>query len=592
MGKGNRSRLNRASDILAESASGTAAKRDNTKTITVIVSILVAALLIACLVLSYVVSSGVLVRSRTAVKSDNYRISGSLLTYYFYSQYQSFLSTYGSYASYFGLDTSKSLKNQNYSDDLTWYDYFMNSTASQLVQIVALCEGARAEGVELDEEDKKSVDEVIESLESYAKENSMTVSTLLSKYYGRGVTIADVRKATEMSTLASKYMNKLGDDFKAALTDEEIEKYVDDHKSSFLSVNVLKYTFKAELKTEGAEATEAEMTIYEGAKTAMNENAEALKAAAVGEDEFKAWMVNYLCGDLAVEKFNDAYAEQSKSLVETDRPSDEVLDKARTDVIAYLRDVMEGKEDATAPTWPDTTYNEALGKVVTSVYGTLVTNGYNTIISDGIAYSDPAAENVSELNKWLFNSERAAGDTFIDKTEGDTSSTYSVYYMTKTLHRNENGTVNAAHILVSAEKTSYNEDDTEHSERASEAAKAKAEEILAEYEAGEHTFEAFEALGKKYTEDSNVLYEDIKKGDMVEEFENWIFDEARKEGDTGIVKTTYGYHVMFFKGAGDAEWRVDAKNGVIDEKLTAWYEEAEEKYHVTCDTSKLTFVDA
>lgn len=592
MGKGNRSRLNRASDILAEGSSGTAVKRNNTKTITVIVSILVAVLLIACLALSYIVSSGILVRARTAVKSDNYKISGSLLTYYFYSQYQSFLSTYGSYASYFGLDTSKSLKSQNYSDNMTWYDYFMSSTASQLVQIVALCEGARAEGIELDEDDKKAIDETIESLENYAKQNNVTVATFIAQYYGRGVTLSDIRKATELSTLASKYMKKIGEDFKAAVTDEEIDKYVEDHKSSFFTANVLKYTFKAELKTEGAEATDAEATIYEGAKSAMNENAEALKAAAVGEDEFKAWMVNYLCGDLAVEKFNDAYAEQSKALVETDRPSEEVLNQARTDTIAYLRDAMEGKEGATAPTWPDTAYNEVLGKVVTSVYGTLVTNGYNTIISDGIAYSDPDAENASELNKWLFNSERAAGDTFIDKTEGDTSSTYSVYYLTKTAHKSENVTVNAAHILVSASTTAYDDDDESKTNRASEAAKKKAEEILAEYEAGEHTFEAFEALGKKYTEDSNVLYEDIKKGDMVEEFENWIFDEARSEGDTGIVKTTYGYHVMFFKSRGDDEWLVNARDGVIDDKLTAWYEEAEKKYHITCDSSKLTFVDA
>ena len=592
MGKGNRSRLNRASDILTETAPRTVSKNDKTKTITVIVSILVAVLLIACLVLSYVVSSGVLVRSKTAVKSDNYRISGSLLTYYFYSQYQSFLSTYGSYASYFGLDTSKSLKSQSYSDNMTWYDYFMSSTASQLVQIVALCEGARAEGIELDDDDKKAIDDTIKALEDYAKQNNVTVSTFIAQYYGRGVTLSDIRKATEMSTLASKYMKKIGEDFKAAVTDEEINKYVDDHKSSFLSANVLKYTFKAELKTEGAEATEAEATIYEGAKSAMNELAESLKAAAVGEDEFKAWMVNYLCGDLAVEKFNDAYAEQSKSLVETDCPSEEVLDKARTDVIAYLRDSMEGKESATAPTWPDTTYGEVLSKVVTSVYGTLVTNGYNTIISDGIAYSDPDAEGATELSKWLFNSERAVGDTFIDTTEGDSSSTYSVYYLTKTTHKSENITVNAAHILVSAATTAYDEGDESQTERASEAAKKKAEEILAEYEAGEHTFEAFEALGKKYTEDSNVLYEDIKKGDMVEEFENWIFDEARSEGDTGIVKTTYGYHVMFFKGRGDDEWLVDARNGVIDDKLAAWYEEAEKTYNITCDASKLTFVDA
>ena len=33
---------------------------------------------------------------------------------------------------------------------------------------------------------------------------------------------------------------------------------------------------------------------------------------------------------------------------------------------------------------------------------------------------------------------------------------------------------------------------------------------------------------------------------MVAEFDAWIFDANRKYGDYGLVKTTYGYHLMFF----------------------------------------------
>ena len=35
---------------------------------------------------------------------------------------------------------------------------------------------------------------------------------------------------------------------------------------------------------------------------------------------------------------------------------------------------------------------------------------------------------------------------------------------------------------------------------------------------------------------------------MVTEFNNWIFDDARKAGDVEIVKTSYGYHIMYFVG--------------------------------------------
>ena len=39
---------------------------------------------------------------------------------------------------------------------------------------------------------------------------------------------------------------------------------------------------------------------------------------------------------------------------------------------------------------------------------------------------------------------------------------------------------------------------------------------------------------------------------MVAEYDKWIFDAARKEGDTDIVKTDYGYHVMYFIGSHDS----------------------------------------
>jgi len=33
---------------------------------------------------------------------------------------------------------------------------------------------------------------------------------------------------------------------------------------------------------------------------------------------------------------------------------------------------------------------------------------------------------------------------------------------------------------------------------------------------------------------------------MVPEFNDWCFDENRKYGDYDLVRTSYGYHVMFF----------------------------------------------
>ena len=38
---------------------------------------------------------------------------------------------------------------------------------------------------------------------------------------------------------------------------------------------------------------------------------------------------------------------------------------------------------------------------------------------------------------------------------------------------------------------------------------------------------------------------------MVEAFNDWCFDESRKAGDTGIVETDFGYHIIYFAGVTD-----------------------------------------
>ena len=40
---------------------------------------------------------------------------------------------------------------------------------------------------------------------------------------------------------------------------------------------------------------------------------------------------------------------------------------------------------------------------------------------------------------------------------------------------------------------------------------------------------------------------------VVEAFQDWSLDESRKTGDTGIVETDYGYHIMYFVGLGDVK---------------------------------------
>lgn len=97
-----------------------------------------------------------------------------------------------------------------------------------------------------------------------------------------------------------------------------------------------------------------------------------------------------------------------------------------------------------------------------------------------------------------------------------------------------------------------------YSEDEWEACRQTAQQILDSWKAGEATEDSFGKLANEKSEDpgsksNGGLYQYVSQGEMVEEFDAWLFDESRQKGDTGLVKTTYGYHIMYFVHR-DATW--------------------------------------
>jgi len=154
--------------------------------------------------------------------------------------------------------------------------------------------------------------------------------------------------------------------------------------------------------------------------------------------------------------------------------------------------------------------------------------------------------------------------------------------------------VDVRHILIEPE-SSDTESET-YTEAEWEACREKAQKILDEYLAGEKTAEAFGKLAAEHSVDGNKdeggLYTDISKGIMVKEFEDWCFDETRKEGDTGLVKTKFGYHIMYYVGSEEA-WLRYGREGVVTEKSNALLEEltGSKEMEVDYKAIALGFVD-
>lgn len=114
------------------------------------------------------------------------------------------------------------------------------------------------------------------------------------------------------------------------------------------------------------------------------------------------------------------------------------------------------------------------------------------------------------------------------------------------------------HILVSVEGGTEDEDGTvTYSEEDWNTALAEAERILQEWKDGEATEDSFAQLATTYTDDTasastGGLYTDISiDASYVEAFLNWSIDAARVSGDTDIVQTEYGYHIMYFVSGED-----------------------------------------
>lgn len=121
-------------------------------------------------------------------------------------------------------------------------------------------------------------------------------------------------------------------------------------------------------------------------------------------------------------------------------------------------------------------------------------------------------------------------------------------------------------------------------------AKSQADSLYQAWKDGAATEDSFAELANEQSADpgSNTnggLYEQVYKGQMVASFNDWCFDESRQKGDTGIVETDYGYHIMYFVGQDDPYWQVQVENALRTQDYNTWYEEVTSGYEAT--TSKL-----
>ena len=172
-------------------------------------------------------------------------------------------------------------------------------------------------------------------------------------------------------------------------------------------------------------------------------------------------------------------------------------------------------------------------------------------------------------------------------TDDEVSAYYDENAASIGVEKNDSLMIDVRHILISPETVddvldaAGNVDETATANAkaaAMEAARTEAESLYADWQAGEATEDSFGDLAYYNSDDpgsysNGGLYEDVYPGEMVQAFNDWCFDPARQPGDTGIVETDYGYHIMYFVAYGETSyWRSQAISLMTEEAYTEFFD--------------------
>ncbi|HBM03952.1 MAG TPA: hypothetical protein DD364_06865 [Ruminococcaceae bacterium] len=424
---------------------------------------------------------------------DGQKISIGMYDYY----YASIVSYYEQYASYgyYSLDTTKDYSKQYTTDDdgnkISWQKFFETEALKEVEQITTYYSKALEEGVTLTSAQKKTIDKQISTLKDSASQNDVSLDQYIKANFGTYCSEDTIRIMLEQYYLSANYKGKFKCETK--VTDNDVDKYYNDHKNDYKKIEF--YYIASPY-----DATD------DNSKNESIKTAEKIMAKMKDKKSVIA---------LVPEVYSSYIDSQVKSSMAQDSTLTEK--KAREEAVKSYE-----------------------SNVVTTVSG-----------------SDSPFDD--KMNTWLFSDDTKVGSKkyYIDESAG------YIYIVLKTSKASveEDETYTVRHILVAPESgsnsSSSTSEKTEYTDEQWAAAKKKADSILAKFNKTDKSEYEFAKLAEQYSTDSastssgsndsfGGLYESVTLGQMVPDFEKWSIDDSRKYGDTGIVKSDYGYHIMFF----------------------------------------------
>ncbi|MBR2926928.1 MAG: hypothetical protein IKC31_05070 [Clostridia bacterium] len=190
-----------------------------------VITIALVVVIIGFAIVDSILGSGIVERNRVIVESNSgkFDITQQMATYlawqdlyttyyYSYDYYKESLGNSYANATEFALSMSASTIKTNLRDCI-------EDVKEDLVDYVAVCDAARQNNISLTEANKKSIDDVIDSLKSSQTSFGYpTFSSFLNYFIGNGIKEKDVRKALEIITLHNEYCTMKKIDFEKVIT--------------------------------------------------------------------------------------------------------------------------------------------------------------------------------------------------------------------------------------------------------------------------------------------------------------------------------------------------------------------------------------
>ena len=409
---------------------------------------------LVCLVASFPIRT-YLATHETYVVINGEEVNKVEFDYVYNTSKNNYITQYGSYLSYFGLDTSKDLSTQMYSETLTWKDYFEQNAVESLKQNKALMAEAKAAGFTYDTTDEYNTFK--ETIKTSAAAAGVSDKEYVRSIYGSYATMGRIEEYVKNDMVMNAYYQKLQED--NAPSDDEIQSYYEENKATYDSVDYRLTTIEADLPTEpteladpveetaadttgstdGTAATDSTQdTAYqpsdaeiakamEDAKVLADDAEQTVAKDGEAHENEKKSSVNYLISDWL---FDDARKAGDTTVITNDNShcyyvvafEKRYLDETPSADVRVIIPTEDKTGEEILEEWKNGAATEDSFTELCKKY----TQDTSAVENGGLFEQVTKTGMTEELSNWIFDSSRQAGDT-VAITVSD--STYVLYYI-------------------------------------------------------------------------------------------------------------------------------------------------------------------